>query len=1168
MNRFRKSRKEKVKEESEPIEPMPTSLTSKLTKKVKRPEPEEKPELDLASVLPSTDDFRTSLLMPKLSARFSMLREQDDPDSLIGKASDDSVLFPKRASKLNIFGHHPNPLSDIDEASIDGRPSFHGGRTDSFISAGDGGDGTDEDRSHNESIMSRARRAEGNNLFGGRQKVYKIPSKQGNGSAPMGRALYEHDLNLSTFQRLRLKEKEERAAEEAQQDSLVQESEDLISSISSMKRTNSSSTASGPTAYGRTSTAATSIDEDPSFASSPSQAGTPHANEASKPAHTGVMASERGSVKSRRLYGQGLAQTTQNQQSNTLHRLESLSRQRAGTPELPVLNRSYSRSATNLRDRLQKLSLAEPTASAPRPTSPPSSATSPNPPSLENEPEEPKAQPMPGFGAPPLSPPVSENEEVGALAAALQPDDRGKATAMGLFNKPKSAFDENQFTRRQLQMHQGRSTPPLRRAPSPPGRVTPPEQPGRSRGLSNTSHRSRPDSASSHYSESQRPGNSALAPSVEASPAGPTHGTSFANPSPDISDGEGDHFDARDVAAAIDAVHPAFRSSPSSRPSSPPEEQQNPLPEVRFSDLRDLKPIAENDVAERPSKADVEEKLPEKPDSPTLGPSGLGLSGLVRAHLRRDSDRSSFHLAPLSPAFPPKPNEGEIGAKSIADGSEMSDGPSQRSSTDGEHSIDSQGTSKTPSWEEELRSKHRRQGSIETQQERAEFELELAERRRKVQEKLRGFAENESRSASPISGRHTPDYPPQAKPGNAFALLKSKNPKHPFFSRQEPKNAKLFGPASASTPSLVPDELWREEEEKMPFNLPKHANTSSPQIAVDRSIRSRMAAFGRSSHEDSRESSRSRGASPHSSMRSRRDRSGSDASGRSKSRSRFRDRDDLGTLQEDAAGSPKAFPPFDPRSVPSVPSSTRPSVEANDRSISFDRSSSAASGRYRSESRSATSSVNDRPPHLPPPSTTPSIIGVSPRPSPIAPYSANATPPLYEMSPNPSTTSHVAAGNTLPQRAPGLVSLQKRVIDKTQISEPTFVSCTSNVPTVGLPPGASLSNGMETPPIPPMNPRRRRQTTTQTILGALKGEKRESYYPTSVASDPQDEQSNFSDDNDKRPKSRHNKLRKTSSEGGSLNSRARQQAMAATPIPPAPAVPQYPPKIPMEGGMF
>lgn len=90
-------------------------------------------DLDLANALPPPEDFRTSLLMPKLSARFSMLKEQDDPESMLGKACDDSVLFPKRASRLNLFGHQipPSKLSDIEEMSIrSGQP----GHVDSYAS--------------------------------------------------------------------------------------------------------------------------------------------------------------------------------------------------------------------------------------------------------------------------------------------------------------------------------------------------------------------------------------------------------------------------------------------------------------------------------------------------------------------------------------------------------------------------------------------------------------------------------------------------------------------------------------------------------------------------------------------------------------------------------------------------------------------------------------------------------------------------------------------------------------------------------------------------------------------------------------------------------------------------------------------------------------------------
>ena len=124
MNRFRTKKKAKEAEglvrvstdsDGTSLAPVKSSKTFRRGKKLQEPEP--KLEINLATALPSSDDFRTSLLMSGLSARFSMLREQDDPKSKIGKASDDSVLFPKRQSRLNDFGFQSHGLSDIAEVS-------------------------------------------------------------------------------------------------------------------------------------------------------------------------------------------------------------------------------------------------------------------------------------------------------------------------------------------------------------------------------------------------------------------------------------------------------------------------------------------------------------------------------------------------------------------------------------------------------------------------------------------------------------------------------------------------------------------------------------------------------------------------------------------------------------------------------------------------------------------------------------------------------------------------------------------------------------------------------------------------------------------------------------------------------------------------------------------
>ncbi|OBT50158.1 hypothetical protein VE04_09647 [Pseudogymnoascus sp. 24MN13] len=173
MNRFRTKKKAEAADEA-PARPSNDSAAPTLTplkpamtfrRKKEKNEPPPRMELDLVNALPASDDFRTSLLMTGLSARFSMLREQDDPKSKIGKASDDSVLFPKRQSRLNDFGFTPQGLSDIAEVGSIRETTRRPAASDA-----------------QESIMSRGKPAEGNNLFGGRQKIYKIPM---GGSASM-----------------------------------------------------------------------------------------------------------------------------------------------------------------------------------------------------------------------------------------------------------------------------------------------------------------------------------------------------------------------------------------------------------------------------------------------------------------------------------------------------------------------------------------------------------------------------------------------------------------------------------------------------------------------------------------------------------------------------------------------------------------------------------------------------------------------------------------------------------------------------------------------------------------------------------------------------------------------------------------------------------------------
>lgn len=1223
MNRFRKMKKAKEVDDFEAI-PLPSVAPSKTPKKNKMADLDMKPALDLSSALPSTDNFRTSLLMPNLSARFSMLREQDDPNTKLGKANDDSVLFPKRQSRLNLFGHNANPLSDIAEvASIDGRSSLALRRTNSYVSTDEA---TDDDMSINGSMMSRKRPGEGNNLFGGRQKVYKIPvSASGRnisnseGAGMRGRAVYDDDVTLSAFQRLKLKEKEQSLASfDDLSDSLTPDFDDGSAAFSA-KRTTSSSTTSGRSNR-RTSTAATSIDEQPTSTGQQGSLLSSNTTPVSpvKPAWPPTSL-ERNVTKTRRLYGQGLAQTVQEQQSSALNRLEGLNRQRAGagTPDLPRLNRTFSRSATNLNDRKQRLSPVQ-AASVYRGPSPPPLAESPQSQALDRPQQELAASTnsdpsTPSYGfVPPLSPPISEVEESVTLAAAVQPEDRGKATAMGLFNKPSGPYDEQQFMKLQLQMHEGRNTPPIARR-SPSNSMSKPETVGRPRGLSTTSYASRAESASSCYSgEAHHTGPHSRGQSVkDSSPPRIANGTFMMNLSSDSESDAGDHPPPRKVtparSQAFDGIHPAFRSRPPSRDSdvqSLSRDAQD-LSELKYHDHHDLNPIQEHHVGEISSLPTVEEPSSEKaPDSPTLGPSGLGLSGLIRTHLRHDSNQSSTYPPP-SPRMPNGQNQmtpdrldddisreshppasihsnpweyDDIMAKNTA-ASQMAPEAAVSSGfinmtmrakqlRDQASALREQQTGSRPGSRaesldqntvprQELKLSHKRNGSTETQKEREDFANELAERRRRVQENLNRIGDD-SRSNSPAQGRQIPDVG-QTVPGNAFAMLKNRSMKQSPSGKQDggqPKASKIFGLMNASSPSLASSESWRDGD--LSHGLGRHSNSSSPHITAGRSAPRPAAARSgiNGSQDEGRESGSSRAPSPPSFTNRQRDRSTS-ASGRSKSRTR--PRDDLEMVAEHSIS---RYEPEEPHVFrgPSASASARPSVDSGDR-MSYERSTSSTSGRFRSNSRTTPLSHLE----LPPIQTTDiSSIGTSPRPSPVTPYSANATPPLYEAdgetpgaSPVPSVLSFGAYN--FPQRASGSHGLAKRSIDKSSISEPTFVSSTSHVPTVGLPVGASLSNGMETPPIPPMNPRRRRTTATQTIIGALKGEK-PLVPPVRTGNE---ERSTFSDEDEKLPLSRA-RLRKTSSEGGSLNARARQQAMMA----PSPAMSHLQNPTSVEGGMI
>lgn len=414
----------------------------------KKSEPEPVPQVDVSAILPTTDNFRTSLIMPNLSARFSMLREQDDPSSILGKASDDSVLHAHRKSKLGGFGD--TGLSDIAEvASISSvRPPFaSAGRSASYHT--DASIMTDDDSTQSGSVMSRSRPGEGNVLFGGRQKIYKIPvgdagSVKNLGSnehrGMKGRALYEDDVHMSAFQKYREQEKQaerERKLLELEREML---SDDIVNtslnspvlSTYDEKRETTSSTNSGPSRMSGSTAATSIISHGPTTGSAAQSPGI------STPQSAGPLGLQRSN--SRRLYDTNLDQHISEQQS--LNRMNSVQRKASSSGRSTPQYLTQSRSATNLRERFGPPSSVES-----------SRAASPLPPPPNEKLTTFDSVRSPGSYSP-HSPNFNDPEN--PLAQAVERTDRGKATALGQFNRPKQ-FDEQQFLQRQRSLHQQRN---------------------------------------------------------------------------------------------------------------------------------------------------------------------------------------------------------------------------------------------------------------------------------------------------------------------------------------------------------------------------------------------------------------------------------------------------------------------------------------------------------------------------------------------------------------------------------------------------------------------------------------------------------------------------------------------------------------------------------------
>lgn len=1109
MNRF-KSKKKVAKDDAPAARPSLESESSfnLFRRGKKNQEQEQKVDVDLTTALPSEDDFRTSLLMSGLSARFSMLREQDDPSTKIGKASDDSVLFPKRQSRLAGLGYSGTDLGDIAEVSSIRAPPFL--RTDSIASTDSG------------SMMTRSKPIEGNVLFGGRQKIYKITagasSSRNLGDGMSGRTLYDNDVSMSAFQRWRQteKDKERDGPDDGEEDnqprasdgertiedsSFLTRSESPLPNGYNRNRETSSTTSSTPSG-GRNSTAATSVISQPT-AFTKDQNSQPSTAMSSTTSTPGL---ERHVTRTRRLYEQGLTQDLQEQQHSVLSRVDTLTRRPGGarTPEIgpnspsPTMQAFSDRFAAYGSERRTVLSKG----SAPnlRSMSPPTTGSLNGTMDLNtrvsNQPD------TRATFSPPLSPPISD-AGTGDLSLHIQPQDHGKATAMNVFQKPVSPYDDSRYAERQRQLQQGRETPTHR---------------FRDEAIFAMPNRSQ-SSASSMRKESSEAKSTTVSPKMIATNFGePVQAASFDETleSPILNDLVTKPSISPQVRLErpSDNDHPAFRQTTMPAPLALPsraDEAQLPRPGSGYLTVGTPTAILA--------------------DSPTLGPNG-GLSGMVRQHLRSGSDVSSIYgpqvETPVSASrpetTPASSTTWEEPDWNISQGHDDERSPAPKLDVSTEPSTSS---SKPVTFLESPRSPD----------EEDEFANQLANARRRVREKLTSFVETDSAPITlspPMAADPATDLPLPPSRSNPLGILRGKGSLGSLIDRGRDAAPKPLKEVSSdydrearlqeeenAHPSLRAFRQARRELQKgreletmakrsaqphagqfttptipeTPFFSANEGNNALPRTGSTDHLPSgtrqqRQMNYGPRQAMPP--------PPPRSQSRPSRDRSGSensDGSGRSRSRPPNKAREHPSPINEQ-------HNPRDALNHPSMRMASHPGLPGTDvkRSPIMPANGSSRMGRPVGPS-----------PHLESINT-----GFKPMPgrSVTEPTSA-ATSPLSQRSGPPENSRSVfqpnGTGGSVPStpsnpmsRRPSipasvqpngngstLTDSMKRIVSKKDISEPTFLMSTSRVPTTSLPQSAIEARENRPragndedygspPPVPPVNPRRRNTRTGET----------------------------------------------------------------------------------------
>lgn len=606
MHRLRKGKKGN-KEEEDGAPPVPAVTTSHNPFKWGRtPEPAPKPELDIEHALPPSDDFRTSLLMPNLAQRFSIL--QMEAAAAAAAAASGKMNGENFSVADGFVFSNPQlaPLREITETSsiAESGTIEHNRLTIK----------SQESVASDESagVMDRSRGGGGNVLFGGRQKVYRVPNASkdpaddSNPGSPMsGRVVYDFDLSETAFTASGRRREQH-------------DSEDIGSPTSdsngdNRNRYTNSSTGSAPTTITRSSTAATSV------TSNSVGSGSVPAS-----ASTSSLATASGSMvanKPRRaLYEQALDQQLQDQQSAATGRLEKLaSLRKASTSPPPLANSQPLAGSFGSSELGQQSSISSP--SSPATSQPQWSINIKKSPPGETEEDEASKGGIPSGG---LSPHMAQFNF--GLEPRSQSPISAPVSASAIHFPTQGPFSPGNLRGDQ---HQGVRNPekigPLdqKRMPSPLSEIS--DQYEHSALDSRKFLSLRTSSDSSSYedpddSENERVGNKLVSRSYLDNVA-PLHLRKSGTSSMDS------------VSEPLEPVSPVSPVSPISPIFS--ERRLEPT-------IRGLQPLRNPAISPTSPQFSSEMQIPSDDDSPTL-PAGPGLSMLVRQHLRNDSSHSSVY---------------------------------------------------------------------------------------------------------------------------------------------------------------------------------------------------------------------------------------------------------------------------------------------------------------------------------------------------------------------------------------------------------------------------------------------------------------------------------------------------------------------------------------------